>query len=242
MKKKLCSGLIVFLLMIAGCFVYLNDSYEASEHVKDILNENQTYEIVEKKNEEIAFIPNKPIAGFIFYPGGKVDYEAYVPLMDRLAQKNILCVLVHMPFNLAVLDVNRADGIIEEYTQVEDWYMGGHSLGGAMASSYIVEHDDDYEGLVLLASYSTRDISDIEIDVLSLFGSNDCVMNQEKYEEYKSNLPKDLIEVEIEGGNHAGFGDYGPQDHDGNSTLKKDEQIQITAEEIVKMIQKDGGQ
>ena len=44
------------------------------------------------------------MAGFIFYPGGKVGYTAYAPLILALAEQDILCVLLEMPFNLAVLD------------------------------------------------------------------------------------------------------------------------------------------
>ena len=36
--------------------------------------------------------------------------------------------------NLAVLDMNAADSIPERFSEVTDWYIGGHSLGGAMAA------------------------------------------------------------------------------------------------------------
>ena len=48
-----------------------------------------------------------------------MEYTSYVPLMRACAEKDILCVLVQMPFNLAVLDVNAADGIKEKYPEVE---------------------------------------------------------------------------------------------------------------------------
>ena len=49
-------------------------------------------------------------------------------------EPKILCVLVKMPCNLAVLDRNAADSIPERFSEVTDWYIGGHSLGGAMAA------------------------------------------------------------------------------------------------------------
>ena len=58
----------------------------------------------------------------------------YAPLLHDLAEDGILCVLVKMPCNLAVLDMNAADGIPECFPEVTDWYIGGHSLGGAMAA------------------------------------------------------------------------------------------------------------
>ena len=102
-----------------------------------------------------------------------MEYISYIPLMDALARKGIMCVLLKMPFNLAVLDVNAADGIQKEYPEIEEWYIGGHSLGGSMAASYLATHVEDYEGLILLGSYSTADLSDTDLAVLSVFGSED---------------------------------------------------------------------
>ena len=57
-------------------------------------------------------------------------------------------------------------------------------------------------------------------------------MNRDKYDEYRSNLPSDLIEVVIEGGCHAYFGMYGAQEGDGTPTISNEEQIFLTADHI----------
>ena len=75
-----------------------------------------------------------------------------------------------------------------------------------------------------------------DLDVLSVFGSEDRVMNREKYEKYKSNLPSNFFEFEIEGGCHAYFGMYGEQKGDGVATITAEEQILKTAEYISKFI------
>ena len=102
-----------------------------------------------------------------------MEYTAYVPLIQACAENGILCVLVEMPFNLAVLYISAADGIMGEHPEISDWYIGGHSLGGSMAASYLADHADDYEGLILLGSYSTADLSADDLKVLSVFGSED---------------------------------------------------------------------
>ena len=56
-----------------------------------------------------VFSPNEPAVGLIFYLGGKVENTAYAPLLHDLAADGILCVLVKIPCNLAVLDMNAAD-------------------------------------------------------------------------------------------------------------------------------------
>ena len=164
----------------------------------------------------------------ILYPGGKVEYTAYAPLMRALADEGVLGVLVRMPLNLAVLDINAANGIPEQYPQIKRWYIGGHSLGGSMAASHAAKNASAYDGLVLLASYSTADLSASDLPVISIFGSEDGVLNMEKYAECKRNLSAAFEEHIIEGGCHAGFGSYGPQDGDGVPTMTGEEQIAQT--------------
>ena len=105
-----------------------------------------------------------------------------------------------------------------------------------MAASYLADHRDEYEGLILLGSYSTADLSDTDLNVLSIHGSEDKVLNREKYDENKSNLPDDFCEVVIDGGCHAYFGMYGAQDGDGTPTISNHEQIRLTVESIIKVL------
>ena len=232
------SVLLALAIIVGACAIYLGDYYRAdNEAIGAFLPQGTVWK--EEPDGTIVFEPEGATKGFIFYPGGKVEYTAYVPLMQACAEQGILCVLVEMPFNLAVLDVNAADGIQKEYPEIEDWYIGGHSLGGSMAASYLEKNAEDYEGLILLGSYSTANLSDTDLDVLSVFGSEDKVMNREKYDENKSNLPTDFTEIVIDGGCHAYFGMYGAQDGDGIPTITKEEQIYKTADEIAKLIQKD---
>ena len=234
-KRKIyiiITSVILALVMIVGaCAIYLGDYYRADHEAIDaFLPQGSTW------NDEygrIVFEPEGATKGLIFYPGGKVEYTAYIPLMQVCAEEGILCVLVEMPFNLAVLDVNAADGIQKEYPEIENWYIGGHSLGGSMAATYIADNTDDYEGLILLGSYSTADLSDTDLAVLSVFGSEDKVMNLEKYEDNKSNLPSSFTEFIIDGGCHAYFGMYGAQAGDGTPTITNEEQIRLTVENIV---------
>lgn len=168
----------------------------------------------------------------IFYPGGKVQYEAYAPLMEACAKQGILCILLQMPGNLAVLDINAAEGIPEDYPDIENWYIAGHSLGGSMAASYISSHEKGYKGLILLAAYSTADLKEKGLDVLSIYGSQDGVLKMNSYEKYRSNLPEKFTEIVIPGGCHAYFGSYGAQKGDGTPEISNEEQILLTADAI----------
>lgn len=239
-KRKIfiiTAAVVLALAVIAGaCAIYLGDYYRADhEAIGAFLPPGTTWR--EDPDGTIVFKPEGATRGLIFYPGGKVEYTAYVPLMQACAEQGVLCVLVEMPFNLAVFDINAADGIQKEYPEIEDWYIGGHSLGGSMAASYLADHAEDYEGLILLGAYSTVDLSDTDLAALSVFGSEDKVMNREKYDGNKSNLPTDFTEVVLNGGCHAYFGMYGAQDGDGTPAITNAEQIRLTVEQIAKMME-----
>ncbi len=225
-------------LIVGGCAIYLFDFYGADDEAIAAFAEG--FEVKREKHDGfITYGEGDEETGFIFYPGGKVEYTAYEPLMLSLARMDVFCVLVEMPHNLAVLDVNAAERVRGLYSDVEDWYIGGHSLGGSMAASHVSENTDKYRGLVLLGAYSTADLSESGLTVLSLYGSEDKVMNREKYEKYRDNLPDDFYDVEIPGANHAYFGMYGEQEGDGKATMSNEKQINSTANAIYEVILRD---
>jgi hypothetical protein len=230
-------AIVVAFAIALGTGAYLGDYYRADNQAMTVARQAA---IVNQKNGLICFEPEEPSRGLIFYPGGKVQYEAYAPLLEKLAENGILCVLVHMPGNLAVLDVNAADGIREMYPDIKNWYIGGHSLGGAMAAAYVAKHSEDFIGLILLAAYATADLSDSGLSVVSIYGSRDGVLDGEKYEKYLPNLPDTAEEVVIEGGCHSYFGCYGMQDGDGEPTITREEQMDQTVEAILTQIEEGG--
>ena len=228
---KICARyLVLFVILAAIGGLYLANYYHAD------LDSVEVFSMEESTDGNLIWEPDNAAAGFIFYPGGKVEHKAYIPLMESLAEKGMLCVLVEMPFRLAVFDMDAAEGIQEQYPEIENWYIGGHSLGGAMAAAYLSENVDDYEGLILLGSYSTANLSETDLAVLSVYGSEDGVLNREKYDECKVNLPVDYEEVVIDGGCHAYFGMYGAQKGDGTPGISNEAQIEMTAEAVMEMV------
>ncbi|MDE6407936.1 MAG: DUF4832 domain-containing protein, partial [Anaeroplasmataceae bacterium] len=221
----------VILAIFIALTIYVNIYYSANSYAKEELKSNEIVEVSHEKNYYV-FKPEVYDTGIIFYPGGKVDAKAYAPLLKSLAREGILCILCEMPFRLAVLNSNAADGIQEKF-EVEHWYMAGHSLGGSMAASYIAKHSKEYDGLILLAAYSTVDLSDTDLKVLSIYGEYDRVLNRKKYEESLSKLPNHYNEYVIRGGCHAFFGSYGAQKGDGTPTITNEQQIEETVSFIL---------
>lgn len=236
-RHKIVLCILAILLAIAiASGVYVNDYYHADASASVALQSDAIVTVSEQDGSWI-FAPDEPTAGLIFYPGGKVENTAYAPLLHDLAADGIFCVLVKMPCNLAVLDMNAADRIVEKFPQIDSWYISGHSLGGAMAASYAAKHSDSLDGLVLLAAYSTADLKDSGLRVYTTYGSEDGVLNREKLEANRGNLPQDTIETVINGGCHAGFGSYESQKGDGEPTISAEEQQQQTSDAVAAWIE-----
>ena len=235
-KKKIIkisvSLLCIVVILLSCCAFYLGDYYHAD--MKAIEAFSASFSVQQKTvgKDTIVLDPGNAKNGLIFYPGGKVEYTTYLPLMQSLASEGILCVLVKMPFNLAVFDINAAEGIQDLYPEIESWYIAGHSLGGSMAAYYLADNTEKFDGLILLGSYSTEDLSSTSLKVLSVYGSEDTVMNMEKYNECESNLPENFTQVIIEGGCHSYFGMYGHQKGDGEPEITNEEQIHKTVQAI----------
>lgn len=230
MKKIKKIGIILIILIVVcagGFWGYVSNYYHALDYEVGNINVTQgkDYTIYGNSNSE---------TGFIFYPGGKVEALAYEPILSKLAEKGVCCVLVEMPCNLAVFDSNAAGNVMKDLPKIENWYIGGHSLGGAMATSFAAEHQEDLDGVVLLAAYPT---DELEIPVLSIYGSEDGVLNKEKYND-SIGLSQNLTEIVIKGGNHAQFGNYGDQSGDGEAQISKEDQWDETARQIEEFILK----
>lgn len=178
--------------------------------------------------------------GVVFYPGALVDPRAYVPNLLPLAEAGYPVVILKLPYNIAFLDPNGAQAVMDADPEVERWVVGGHSLGGVMAASVAGRDDARIRGLLLWGSFPNSSISDrTELLAMSIYGSEDGLTTPAKIDETKDRLPPDTTFVEIVGGNHAFFGDYGSQGGDGVATISREEaqrQIRAASLELVEKV------
>ena len=151
-------------------------------------------------------------------------------MLHRIASGVMDVCLVKMPFHLAVFDKNAADKVMPQYNY-QKWYIGGHSLGGAMAALYAAESANPLVGIILLASYPTKPLPENLKEIL-LVGSEDGVIRWEKVDESRQYSPRDCTEHIIQGGNHAQFGSYGKQKGDGEAQISAGVQVDETVEVI----------
>ena len=218
---------VIFLLAVGGFVVWAENPLGPGEQALIALEADAQVDVSEGEGDIIVFAPTdiQPSTGFIFYPGGRVDYRSYAPALREIAAQGHLVILVPAPLNLMVFNVDAADTIISQFPQIKHWAVGGHSLGGAMAASYLYSNPGVADGLILWASYpaESNDLSDSGLKVLSIYGTLDMA-GMDKFDASRALLPVDTTWIVIEGGNHAQFGDYGFQPGDNVATISAAEQ------------------
>jgi dienelactone hydrolase len=210
---------IILIFFFASCS-YLPELDRVHPEVE--INETRNYLQIDPVGAYVA-----GTTGLIFYPGGLVDPHAYVDFLSAFALSGSghRILIVKMPANLAILDIKAARDILKDQAD-RDWVIAGHSLGGAMACSMVDAEHELFKGLILMAAYPAEsvDLSGWDHPLLSVMASEDQVVDWNKYEEGKTRLPQSTQYEIIEGGNHAGFGQYGEQKGDGTASTSQTEQ------------------
>ncbi len=234
-KKKLniYVNLMLTLFLFVGVlcisfFTYFNNSSKANDEAKGYLESTADVEVKET-DFGYFFDGDGTSNALIFYPGARVEIEAYAPILFMLAERGVDTFIVEMPFNFPLLGIDGGNKVIDNY-EYDNYYLCGHSLGGTMAADY-TSKSEIVSGIILLASYPTVKLPD-RVKALSIYGSNDKILTMKQYEKNKKNFLGDFQEVIIDGGNHSQFGSYGLQKGDGEATISAQEQQEKVVDEI----------
>ena len=189
----------------------------------------------------VEILPDKGVdsknTGIIFYVGAQITPDAYIPLLARLTEQGYSCFIPNLTFNMAALEPKAAEAIISEHPEICSWYIAGHSMGGLTASGFAADNPDKVDGLILLAAYTNRDLSESKLPVLSIYGDTDGVMNKDLYDKRTEWNPEDFEEHIITGANHAQYGDYGRQPRDNDAVISMESQQEQTAEIILNWLE-----
>ena len=222
-------------LVLIGALVFLKP-LSAEPIAIDALDDGDGV-TVDVSRTEIRLTPTGDVStvGLAFYPGARVDPQAYAHVLRPVAEAGFTVVIFKQPFNLAVLDSNAANAVIGDTDDaIDQWVVGGHSLGGAMASSYAETDRDELVALLLYAAWPVNDMSErADLAVMSVSGTNDGLATEADIDERKPDLPASTQYVPIDGAIHSYFGDYGLQRGDGTPTISRtDAQDQIAEASI----------
>lgn len=232
-QKRLFWFLGVFVLVIlVGLFYIKTITYTPTTMAIEVSKK------ATNENDVLFFNGDKDKPALIFYQGALVESASYSIWAEKVAEAGFSVYLVKEPLNLAVLGQNKAKQVVRS-NHLSNYVIGGHSLGGVMASRFAAEQDNNaVKGVFFLASYPDKkgSLAKFKGQVLSLTGTVDGVLNWQAYDQAKKYLPEQTVFEEIKGGNHAGFGSYGEQKGDKPAQINNDEQQQEVADQLIDWI------
>jgi dienelactone hydrolase len=237
-RKILIIAVLAVIIIMTGFVVWAETPPSPMQEAFSALKSDADVTVI--SNQWLVFEPKvvNSTVGFIFYPGGRIDYRSYSPYAHAIAAQGFLTVIAPMPLNLAVFDSNAASGVIAAYSTITTWVVGGHSLGGTMAAQYVHDNPSKVKGLVLWAAYpeSGTDLSKLDINVLTVHGTNDGLVSPKQIDDSLKQLPTDTIRLEIIGGDHAQFGWYGSQSGDNPATISREQQQAQTVNATINLL------
>ncbi len=231
-QKRLLIILAAFVVLIAGGLGYLKTQMYAPNRAATTAAKASV-----TTDYGMLFKAKKAVGPtVIFYPGALVAPASYSVWAKEVAAAGYPVAIVQFPLNLAVLRGNQAAKVT---TSAQGYVIGGHSLGGVMASRYAAAHaSSKLRGVYFMASYPDKKgaLRKTDLPVLSLTASRDGVLEWDKWREAKQYLPASAQFAQFAGGNHAGFGSYGAQKGDKKATTSNAAQQHWVATRMIRWL------
>lgn len=216
--------IIILIFATVGIYIYSKDYYRASVTAEDALVSEEGIEYSEDQGN-LVFTPTNPKGGVVIYPGGKVSERSYGNLAQKIARMGYKTIILKFPLKLSIFSNNKAKSYVES-EEIDDWVIIGHSLGGVSAAIFTSKYPDKIKALVLMASYpsSRTDLRSVPFKVFVLLGEKDMVIDRVALLEAESRLPVEAVRIDIPGGNHSSYANYGMQEGDALPEIGYEEQ------------------
>ncbi len=233
---KIVVPVSIFLLVnTGGPLIYFSIHYQATSEVKDYLVDDSEVKVTNTGNYYLFDNVSNNETSIVFYGGAKVEEKSYAPMLNKLAHQGVDVFLVKMPFCFPLFGIGKADDIYKDNNTYSNVYLMGHSLGGVCASKCLSATKYEYKGIIFLASYPDKKLDD-KYKALSIYGTNDTVLNKKEYDKHTPCLPTGYSFKTIEGGNHANYGYYGNQKGDSKANITREQQIDITINYVMDLL------
>ncbi|CAB9496733.1 alpha/beta hydrolase fold [Seminavis robusta] len=182
--------------------------------------------------------------GLIWYTELWYDERAYSPIMQRVASSRYPVFLLDIPLSMPFLSPFRGDTVLRDYPEIDTWVVGGHGIGGAMASIFAQRRrEEGVDGLGLFGSYPFpifNDQSLTDIKAVSVWGNQDGKTKRVQWEDGRRYLPRTAKFIEVDGANHSQMarlqvdlvnGDNAPVN------MTRDQQETIVVENILNLLE-----
>lgn len=199
-----------------------------------------------RSNESVIFVDEPGSLRFestdtikaivLFFPGGMVDPEAYIPLARAIATDGYIVHIIKMPMRMSTMGYTKIKELFDLNDPSLTYILGGHSQGGKMAAQFVYENPGLIDALFMLGTSHPRDfdMSGNDIPAIKISAEHDGRAGLEKVQENAPLLPANTQMVTITGGNHSHFGYMGHLLMDDAATISREEQHRQTIDHLLR--------
>ncbi len=225
----------ILILVVLGAILLLGLNYAffsgmilgLGPEVKAALESDAQVQVVD--DEYLAFLPQGKTAttALLFFPEGREDVHAYAIPARTIAEEGFAVILVsRRGADIDADEEQRLPTVMADFPEIQIWIIGGHTWGGNVAASYVLNHPNQFSGLVLWATrMDDLDLSALQLSTLYVFGTKDDENVDGNLTAGRAHLPEDFLTwVPVEGGNRVGFASFGPMAADVGADIPEAEQ------------------
>lgn len=218
-------SVVVLVVLLGAGYIWSTNTYGVNEDYIKYSSSGDGVTVVNNGGEYVVFPTNgNAKTGVIIYPSEKTDTRSYLKLSNMLARDGYRVVITKYMFNYPAIAKNPAKKVIDSNSDIKNWYIVAHSRSGELALRNAA-NEKNVSGVAFMGAYPIGDnLKLINKPVLTIWGTQDGIIDFTKFEEYKQNLPEKSYLHEIVGGNNTGFSDSKTFEGDNQPTIDRDEQ------------------
>ncbi len=219
-----CVIIGILALAVMGILLYHNQAYpEAVAIANDMERVGKDY-----------YFRGESGLGFVIFSGAKTDERAYAYIAKLLHDKGHTVVIPKQLFHLSMFGTKHGMELMTSDSNIKKWILIGHSLGGMPVSRIAAALPGNLQGIVLLATYASVDLSDLDIGAIRITADHDGIMDNDFMQRFDGNLPRGASNLMLQGANHQGFAAYhSTSGRDGKATIPWQEQNEQTVQLIL---------
>lgn len=233
LRDLIIAALAVLVIFATKFVLKAENGYEPGQVAEVYMVTDQDV-VVESNMFSILFDGPGKERALLFYPADEVEEKAYAPMMYDLAKNGVDCIVAKMPLNRNNLDLfTLSDDIIMSEYGYKYWFIGGHGEGAGKAAEVAAKRSEKICGLICMAGFTRKDISDVELKTLMIHGTLDDIWQPSLFQK---NAPANAQELPIVGGNYSQFGDFGLFEGDNMASISEGDQRIQSVEAIMAFV------
>ena len=239
LQKNILKGVfIAFIIVCVSYLFWLQKTFKVNDRAMQAMIQTPGISVVKQNNGSIDFVPQNAVKdiGIVIYPSEKVKPVSYANMARLLAQKGYKVSILKLRLNQPDLSFGKGKDLMESKPDIKKWFILAHASGASIAYKDALKNKN-IKGFVFMGAVPEGDdLNLVNMPVLSIWGTNDGLLDFTRIKEAKKNLPSKSKYYAIEGGNSTNFADIELVSGDEEAIISPEKQQARSVNKIAEFI------